>query len=308
VHNGIDLRWFRPDALPATSPPIVVWIGRGASPLKRLDKFAAIAPALREAGFRLWVLDQHGVEKAAEVLPEAVRVLRPLAEVWHGVPLEEMRAVYHNVAASGGCVVSTSSREGFGLAFVEAQACGCVVVGPDVQGVNEAVSRQHGGVLYPFGSPADELASLVIATVKDVEGMRQRQAAAAAYVREHFSLERMAAQYCRLYGAPPSGAPVAPARIRARLRLSPLLHWEDYLRTRWGVGALQYAASLEFSASGQWRLAAGVIRSAVQTGPTLFANPRRFAHLVRTLVRAFAGRVRATRLARSTERALQQLR
>ncbi|MQA31890.1 MAG: glycosyltransferase, partial [Luteitalea sp.] len=48
VPNGIDTRRFSPrESGGAMGPPIVAWIGRGASPLKGLDIFAAAAPALR---------------------------------------------------------------------------------------------------------------------------------------------------------------------------------------------------------------------------------------------------------------------
>ena len=286
VHNGIDLGSFRAEPAAATSPPIVAWIGRSASPLKRLDKFAAIAPALHRAGLRLWIVDQHGIDKAAEALPDAVAVLRPIVEMWRDVRFEEMRRVYHDVAASGGCVVTTSSREGLGLANVEAQACGCVVIGPDVPGVNEAVSHDHGGVLYPFDSPADDLASLIIAVLRDEPGMRRRQAEAAAYVREHFSLTRMAERYLRIYEeAPYVATGERAARVRARRRLSPVWHYRDYLDQRWGVGDLQYEASRTLARDGFGRLAAGAARAALRTSPTLFVKPERLAHLVKVHLR-----------------------
>ena len=307
VHNGIDLGSFRAEPAAATSPPIVVWIGRSASPLKRLDKFAAIAPALHRAGFRLWVVDQHGIDKAVEALPDAVAVLRPLAEMWRGVPFEQMRRVYQEVAASGGCVVTTSSREGLGLANVEAQACGCVVIGPDVPGLNEAVSQHHGGVLYPFDSPADDVASLIIAVLRDQPGMRRRQAEAAAYVREHFSLDRMTADYLRIYAESPYRARFTAPRVRARLRLSPIVHWDEYVRERWGIGELQYATSQELAAGGEPQLAAGAMRSALKTAPTLFANPRRFGRLLRSLMGGLGRRARSA-APRSKERAVQEFR
>jgi glycosyltransferase involved in cell wall biosynthesis len=308
VHNGIDLAWFHAEAAAPTSPPVIAWVGRSASPLKRLDKFAAIAPALHRAGFRLWIVDQHGVERAAEVLPEAVAVLRPLAEMWRAVPFEEMRGLYRDVAASGGCVVTTSSREGLGLAYIEAQACGCVVVGPDVQGVNEAVSPCNGGVLYPFDLPADDVARIIIAAVSDEAGMLKRQAAAAAFVRDHFSRDRMTADYLRIYAEAPYRASILPARLGARLRLSPLVHWNGYVRERWGIGELQYTTAQELAAAGEPQLAAAAMRSALQTGPTLFANPSRLRCLVHTLCRGFARPARSNGPPDSKESALQQFR
>src|SRR4029079_9974918 len=66
VLNGIDTQRFSPDAaaLP-TGPPIVSWVERGIEPRKRIDRFAAIAPALSEAGMRLWLAEPWGPEMVA---------------------------------------------------------------------------------------------------------------------------------------------------------------------------------------------------------------------------------------------------
>lgn len=174
VENGVDTGLFAPaERLPA-SPPIVAWVGRTGSAIKRMDKLAAVAPALRDAGLRLWVIDQHPVERRRTSFPAAADVLERYAEVWRDERYERMPALYQEVAASGGCVLSTSAAEGLGFALLEAQACGCCVVGPDVPGVRDAVSIEHGGVLYPFDLPSDRLADLIIGVLRDRERLRQR--------------------------------------------------------------------------------------------------------------------------------------
>ena len=85
VHNGIDTSRFTlapPIATRAANPcqeprtaPIVGWIGRGSAPRKRLEFFAAMAPALKQAGFEIWVIDQQGSEPFAQLHPEAARQL-----------------------------------------------------------------------------------------------------------------------------------------------------------------------------------------------------------------------------------------
>lgn len=282
VQNGVDTTAFTPAERAVTSPPIVAWVGRSSSPLKRLDKLAAVAPALHAAGMRLWIIDQHGADKAALVAPEAVRILQPLVERWDGVSHDQMPEHYREVAASGGCVLSTSIREGLGLAILEAQACGCLAIGPDVAGINEAVSPTHGGTLYPFDMAADDVGRLILSMLADPDRVRQRQRLAAEHVKSNFSLERMAASYLRIYkDAPFAAAGPLGARVRGRLRLSPLVDWKGYLEQRWGVGHRQYQASSELLAAGDQPLAAAAARASFKTTPTLALHPQRLAYLLR---------------------------
>ncbi len=283
VPNGVDTRRFHPGPADETPPPIVAWVGRGGAARKRLQAFAAIAPALRRAGLRVWVIDPQGPEALAAEHPEAAETLKATADLWQGVSYAEMPDVYRRVAASRGCVVSTASMEGLPLTLLEAQACGCLVIAPDVLGINECVSPDVGGVLYPFEMSPDALAQLAIDTLQDRDGVRSRQQTVAAHVQAHFSLGRMAARYLAIYReAPYPATGTLVARTRARLRLSPLVHQHAYLEWRWGVGDRQYATSQELAGHGEWPLAAAAARASLRTAPTIYAHPARFAHLIRT--------------------------
>lgn len=280
IHNGIDTRRFQPAERPLTSPPIVAWVGRGSAPRKRLEAFAAVAPLLHRAGLRIWVIDQQGPDACAHVPRDAVRRLSEVAERWEGVPFELMPSIYQEIAASGGCVLSTASMEGLPLALLEAQACGCVVIAPDVLGIAECVSSEHGGIVYPFAATADELATLVIDRVRARETMRECSRRAATYVPEQFSLSHMVERYLTIYQSAEQPSRRASSAHR-RLRL---LRWSEYLDQRLGVGYEQYAASHALAAAGDWRLAAAAARESFVTAPTMFAKPGRLAHLVRVHV------------------------
>jgi glycosyltransferase involved in cell wall biosynthesis len=285
VHNGIDLSRFYLGNAPPTAPPIVAWIGRSGSELKNIEGLAAIAPGLRRAGFRLWVIDQHGADMGARFFPEAVRTLVPLAERWEAVPSDAMPALYQDIQASGGCVLSTSTREGLNLTNLEAQASGCSVIASDVRGNNESVSPQHGGLLFPLPMSGDAVAQLVAQALTDKAGLAARQAAARTFVQTHFSLDRMVERYLQLYGrsanADASQLPLRE-RMRARLRLSPMPHWDRYVQHRLGVGYTQFDASTELAGQGDWRLAAAATAAALRTSPTIFLKPARLARLVET--------------------------
>lgn len=283
ILNGIDTARFHPDpAAPPDAPPIVAWIGRGAEPRKRLDVFAEIAPGLRRAGMRVWVVDPYGPDAVARVMPDAADRLRPAADFWGPVAIEDMPAMYRTVAASGGCVVSTAAWEGLPLTLLEAQACGAPAIGPDVPGTNECVDPGHGGLLYPYGCPADDLLDLVRRTVADAAGMRRRSVACAAYVRARFDVRRMAEEYLRFYREapyPPYGSLVS--RARKRLALSPLTNWRNYVEYRWSPGYRQFEASQRLAKEDHWTLARDALRASVATSPTIFAKPSRMAFLLR---------------------------
>jgi len=282
VLNGIDTHRFTPDAaaLP-TGPPIVAWVGRAIERRKRIDRFAAIAPALIEAGMRLWLAEPWGPEKVAVKVPDAADAaltLKRLAEFWGPVGLESMPDLYRTIAASGGCVVSTADWEGLPLVVLEAQACGCPVVAPDARGTNECVTPDHGGVLYAADLPSDDLARLVIDTVADTTGLRARGRQCADYVREQFSAARMAREYLRIY----QQAPDRPVGRAWTHRLSPRRKWREYLEHRWPEGERQYEVSCALAKDGEWDLANAAARGSLMTSPTLYLRLGRLAHLAKT--------------------------
>lgn len=276
VHNGIDTARFTTASLARRSPPIVAWIGRGSAPRKRLELFAAMAPALKRAGVEIWVIDQHGSEPFARMHPEPARQLLAASDVWRGAGFDEMPGIYQTVAASGGCVVSTASMEGLPLALLEAQACGAVVVAADVRGVRECVSPSHGGVLYPAGATAAEATDAVMRTLSDPSAMAQRQTQAAAHARDAFSLRVMTDRYLGLYESPTGHLSTGSRRRHALLS-----DWSGYVAERLGVGYAQYEASRLLRTAGRQTLARAAADEGALTAPTMYLHPRRFAHLVR---------------------------
>ncbi|HEV7858936.1 MAG TPA: glycosyltransferase family 4 protein [Pyrinomonadaceae bacterium] len=294
VLNGIDTTKFKPSE-PATlsstpsstsSEPIVAWVGRGTDMVhKRIDKFAAVAPALHRAGLRIRLADPYGPDEVEKVVPGAARALRPVAEFWGAVSKDKLPAFFQGVADSGGCVLSTSISEGLPMALLEAQACGCPVIGTNVRGVNEVVVRESGGVLYPFETAPEELASLVLDTLRDTEGMRSRREACARLALEKFSLERMAGDYLRIYREALDARRRRSLGLRVGLWCAPLLHWSDYIERRWTAGNCHYEASRKLAQAGEGELARATARLSLVTCPSLYMRPERLAHLLKTLLR-----------------------
>jgi len=290
IANGIDTERFAP-GMPdegRTGSPIVAWIGRAGSPHKRLDRFATLAPWLREAGLRVWVIDQHGPAALAQLYGRDIAdTLAHAAERWDAIPFEHMPDLYREVASSGGCIVSTSQSEGLPLTLLEAQACACPVVASNVRGNNECVPADAAGLLYPEDLEAAALCQLIAERLSIRPELDVRRARAAALVRDRFGLARMAGHYLALYRpAPPAIALPLRARVRARARLSPLVNWRRYAEYRWGTADQQYRTSLQLAADRQWRGAAAALVASARTAPTLYVKPARLRHLLSTLAQA----------------------
>jgi len=93
--------------------------------------------------------------------------------------------------------IVASRMETFGLVATEAQACGTPVWAFDVGGLRDAVQAGVTGNLVPFGN-TERMAEEICAQARsgNLPAMGDR---AAAWVRENFPAEKMAAQYLELY-------------------------------------------------------------------------------------------------------------
>jgi D-inositol-3-phosphate glycosyltransferase len=153
VPPGVDAARFMPSPRPTSRPPTALFVGR-LQPMKGPDvAIRAVAEARRKApsvagGLRLLVVGGPGGRDgpayleglrglAAELgLEGLVRFLPP-------VPHEELPEVY-----SGADVLIMPSRsESFGLAALEAQACGVPVIGASVGGLRNVVDHGRSGFL-----------------------------------------------------------------------------------------------------------------------------------------------------------------
>jgi glycosyltransferase involved in cell wall biosynthesis len=94
--------------------------------------------------------------------------------------------------------VSASRAEAFGLATLEAIACGAPVVATATDGSREIIGGGAGGRLVPVGD-AEALASATIDLLKDEDERACLSAAASASVRARFSLERMVRETEEVY-------------------------------------------------------------------------------------------------------------
>ena len=86
--------------------------------------------------------------------------------------------------------VSASHTESFGLAIVEAMACGTAVVATETEGAKEIIANLETGLLVPIGG-IEALAAAVIGLLDDEIMRHQIGARARQAVQERFTLHRM---------------------------------------------------------------------------------------------------------------------
>ncbi len=79
--------------------------------------------------------------------------------------------------------VTTSSKEGWGLTVLEANACGTPVIASNVQGLRDAVKDNETGLLYPYGDVRD-LSAKILSLLTDHQLRTRLTAGAIAWAKE----------------------------------------------------------------------------------------------------------------------------
>lgn len=135
--------------------PIVIWVGR-LDPHKDWRTYIEICRNLKSSGsdMEYWLVgtsNTSALEKKefweAVKKAELVNCFRWLPYVEY----EKMAQLLRFVGSSGGCLVSTSRQESFGMAAAEAMASSCPVVVPDVGGFRDFVINDVTGYRYAVG-------------------------------------------------------------------------------------------------------------------------------------------------------------
>jgi glycosyltransferase involved in cell wall biosynthesis len=168
IHNCVDHTRYAADLSRRSHDPVIGYFGR-LKKYKRVEHFlSAVAPVLKDVP-RLKVVimgegdDRPRLERTAADLGIAasVRFTGFLPE--HEVVSELQR---------WWCCVMPSSKEGWGLTVLEANACGTPAVASDVPGLRDAVRDGQTGMLFPYGNiPA--LESKIRELIGD-DGLRNR--------------------------------------------------------------------------------------------------------------------------------------
>ncbi|MCY3023566.1 MAG: glycosyltransferase [Planctomycetota bacterium] len=192
IENGIDLSRFGPAAPRAEGEaPLVVSVGR----LDPQKDFATLLRAWKT------VQDAHpGAELAiAGDGPEAAG-LRALCTTLSLQRVKFLGLVLDVPALlrRAALYAQPSAWEGFGLTVAEAMACALPVVVTDADSLPELVTHRKTGLVVPKGQP-EELARAMLELLKNQALAVSLGAAARAEAVQRFAVERMVADYARVY-------------------------------------------------------------------------------------------------------------
>lgn len=192
IYNGVDLTRFGPGQAPPSERPIIAWVGRSNDAQKDYGGLLALSASGIVDDFEILVIDNSPEDSEPENwLSSNGRVLRNIH--WKNMP-----AVYQKVAASGGCLLSTSRVEWCPMSILEAQACGCPVIAPAVGGIPEIIAHEETGYVY---DKRRGLAALKAAFdwLRSNDQQKRASIAAAEYIARNFSAEKMFREYMDVY-------------------------------------------------------------------------------------------------------------
>jgi len=189
VHNGIDLNIFQPMQRNEPSRPFRLLFVGNWSARKGADLLAPIMRRLMPDFELVYTTSRHSIKLPANK-PEGLRVFGNITTP------SAMARIYQNADA----LLFPTRLEGFGLAALEAQACGLPVIATNGSSLPEVVEDGATGILCTqddvsaFAEAARRLAT--------EPGLWLRMGkAASARAETHFSIETMIDRYIAVYRA-----------------------------------------------------------------------------------------------------------
>jgi glycosyltransferase involved in cell wall biosynthesis len=185
------------------SRPVVAWIGR-LDEHKNWRRFMDIAQSLvaryaNKAEF--WMIggmhaDQFVIDKF--ISRQLTNNLQTSFRWLPYVAYDHMPYLYSYIAASGGCCVSTSINESFGMTVLEAMSCGCPVACNNAGALSELLSDER-GLLFSISDETNEIISAkIIEFLDEPEKLERTVRKAYQYVRQVYHDDIIQAQFINI--------------------------------------------------------------------------------------------------------------
>jgi len=174
--------FLSPPFRPKYSAPIILWVGRLDSHKNWLE-FLSMAKDINSInpGIEFWLVGGARSENHEKEKMWATVKKYSLAGQFRWLPsvaYEQMPGLYAFTANSGGCLLSTSKAESFGMVVVEAMACGCPVVAPGISAFKELIRDGVNGCLYRSGDrdmAVERLRSIIDRPIKRFDMIKNAQ-------------------------------------------------------------------------------------------------------------------------------------
>ena len=201
IHYGVDHRRHVPSIARKGSTPLIGYFGR-LKKYKSVEHFLRALPSVREAvpGLKAVVVGEGDHRPRLEAAAASLGLEGCVA--FTGFVSEERKV---ELLQEMWFAVAPSSKEGWGLTVVEANACGTPVIASDVEGLRDAVKDGETGLLYPYGDvPA--LTARILQLLQDT-GLRARLTANAILWSKEFDWDRAARETVTLLRRRAGGQP-----------------------------------------------------------------------------------------------------
>ena len=180
IYNGVDEQRFTPGKRVTGKEIKVLFSGN----LTQRKGAHWLLPIIQRLDERIVIYYTSGLRETSTLV--AHPRLRPLGRIPH----EKMPDVYREMDI----LLFPTVREGFGLAAVEAMACGLPVVATNGSALPEVVTDGQGGFLCPLGDVAAFVNA--VQALADDTALRQRMGAFnRVVVEQRFTLSQMIAEY-----------------------------------------------------------------------------------------------------------------
>jgi glycosyltransferase involved in cell wall biosynthesis len=205
-YNGVNLEQFKPDRPAGQAQrkrlgidgPVVLYVGR-VNEQKGTDLLIESISLLRQSGGEATLavagpISQFGERSDPDEESSWARRISDVGGIYLGAVPESQLASVYNMADV--FAMPTRALEMFGMAAVEAQACGIPVVASDLGGLRETVPETS-GARFPVGN-ADALATQVQGLLDDDDLLRRCSEAAIANAAR-FDWERVTSDLDAVY-------------------------------------------------------------------------------------------------------------
>lgn len=198
--DPLDTRNFGYTSYPRKPFPVIGWIGR-IQVNKNWREFLLLGQRLLKLypGLYLWLFDDDTLSDSTELagyrqmLAEDPLLSSRLIR-YSNIPHELMADYLSIIGDSGGMLISTSIREGFGYAVAEAMLCRCPVLSTDSGGVRRFIFHNTTGKFYTRGNLEEGVAEAV-SLMLDPLLRKQMVQNAEAHIRKHFSADLYAERF-----------------------------------------------------------------------------------------------------------------
>jgi glycosyltransferase involved in cell wall biosynthesis len=192
VQNCVDHQLHRPDPGARSARPLIGYFGR-LKKYKSVDHLLRAFAIVKESSpdLTLIVIGDGDHRPALEALAVDLGIGGAVRFTGYVDEKTKVRLLQENWF-----MVNTSSKEGWGLTVIEANACGTPVLASDVPGLRDAIKENETGLLYDYGNIHDLAGKMKL--LLDDSAMRNRLSQGAIQWAQTFDWQIVAEQTVEL--------------------------------------------------------------------------------------------------------------